>query len=261
MAMTFFACSKDDEPGNGSSNNKSEVTINVNGTTSTGAIFSAIDETTFYLDYVKYKIVDSHLEIIGYDPIEIGANVKPYATVVINGTVYNTRVIGRSAFYNCKQLKTISIPNTVIEIGKSSFGMCENLIEIVIPESITVINSSTFNSCTSLSKVTFPKNLADIYFYAFMDCSSLKEIVIPPSVENILECAFSGCDSLNDIYVAGTPYCAKDRINDYSQLVNMAGFSNYNSTLHVTKENYEWAKTTEPWCKFAKIIDDYTPKK
>lgn len=252
IAMTLFACSKDDEPGNGSSNNKSEVTVNTNGTTSTGAIFSAIDETTFYLDYVKYKIVDSHLEIIGYDPIEIGANVKPYATVIINGTAYNTRVIGKDAFGSCKQLETISIPSTVIDI-EASFIWCENLKEISIPESITKINESTFYGCTSLCQVSLPNTITSIGIYAFASCKSLREITIPNSVVIIGGYAFSGCDALVDIYIGGCP-----KADTYYYQTT---FSNYNATLHVTKENYEWAKTTEPWCEFSKIIDDYTPKK
>lgn len=65
LAVLMFSCSKDDEPGmNGGAENTSSVVINADGSTSTGAIFSMLDETTFFLDYIKYKVVDSHIEII-----------------------------------------------------------------------------------------------------------------------------------------------------------------------------------------------------
>lgn len=131
LAVCFVSCSKDDEPGNGgdpgtSTNpnqpeNNSSVTINSDGSTSTKAIFSPIDETTFYIDYVKYKIVDSHLEIIGYDPVELKGDVKPYASVKYLGTIYNTRIILEEAFRNCKTITGINISNTVTKIEELAF--------------------------------------------------------------------------------------------------------------------------------------------
>ncbi len=63
LAVSLVACSKDDEPENGGSKpgteqpeNNSSVTINPDGSTSTKSVFSPIDETTFYIDYVKSMI-------------------------------------------------------------------------------------------------------------------------------------------------------------------------------------------------------------
>lgn len=81
---------------------------------------------------MKYKIVDSHLEIIGYDPFELKGDVKPYASVKYLGTTYNTRIILEEAFRNCKTITGINIPNTVTEIGPVAFCGCKSLSDIYI---------------------------------------------------------------------------------------------------------------------------------
>ncbi|WP_300926898.1 leucine-rich repeat protein, partial [Duncaniella muris] len=89
----------------------------------------------FYRIIVKYKIVDSHLEIIGYDPVELKGDVKPYATVKYLGTTYNTRIIAEEAFRG-SSITSINIPNSVTEIGGSAFSGCSFLTSITIPNSV-----------------------------------------------------------------------------------------------------------------------------
>lgn len=282
LAMSLFSCSKNDEPGNGNqSDNNSKVTINANGTTSTGVSFSSIDETSFYLDYVKYKIVDSHLEIVGYDPIEIGSMVTPYATVVLNGTSYNTRVVGKQAFCDCENMTEINLPNTVTTIDDwYAFGFCVNLKKIRWPKELVRIGDHAFSDCTSLENVEVPDGIIDIPYALFDDCTNLKnvilspktqsigalafagctslmQIVIPGTVKEIRQAAFSGCESLTDIYVSGMPKC-EVYVNDLGQLINPV-FSWYTATLHVTKENYEWIKQAPVWSNFENIVADYNP--
>ena len=47
--------------------------------------------------------------------------------------------IGRSAFYNCKSLKGILIPDSVREIYESTFENCEKLSEIKLPTELEYI--------------------------------------------------------------------------------------------------------------------------
>ncbi len=210
LFISLNSCSSDEpknpeSPGGSISENNSSVIIKADGTTSTGVVFSPIDNTSFFLDFIKYEIVDSHLEIIGYDPIELAEHVRPYASVTYQGVTYQTRVIRRAVFYNCNRLKSIEIPNTVISIEKAATGSygafegCTNLTSVMLPESLETIGWCTFCGCTSLTSISFPESLETIDSSAFSGCTGLTSISLPESLETIGVSAFSGCTGLTSI--------------------------------------------------------------
>ena len=98
--------------------------------------------------------------------------------------------IGDSAFEDCSNLTSITIPNSVTEIGYSAFNGCTSLKTITIPNSVTSIGSSAFSGCTSLESITIPDSVTSIGNWAFENCSSLKSITILNSVTSIGSNAF-----------------------------------------------------------------------
>lgn len=225
LSIAMIACSKDDDPlMDGGAGNTSSVVINADGSTSTGAVFSMLDDTSFFLDYIKYKVVDSHLEIVGYDPYEIAPDVRPYASVTLGGVTYATRAIAPKAFSVCKKMRSIVIPQSVTSIGYLSFNYCSNLTdivlhdaikeightcfkectsltEIIIPNSVKVIDSHTFLGCIGLKKITLPNSITEIRPSAFLNCSYLEEITLPNSIKIMGEYAFKNCRSLKKIII------------------------------------------------------------
>ena len=57
------------------------------------------------------------------------------------------------AFAGCIGLKSVIIPNTIIEIAYAVFSGCTGLRSITIPESVTKIGFRTFSGCTGLTTV------------------------------------------------------------------------------------------------------------
>lgn len=57
------------------------------------------------------------------------------------------KVIGDWAFYWCRNLNSIDIPNSVTTIGDSAFAFCDSLTSINIPNSVTTIGDSAFWNC------------------------------------------------------------------------------------------------------------------
>ena len=54
------------------------------------------------------------------------------------------------AFYNCKNLKEVTISSTVTSIADYVFYRCRNLTKITIPNSVTSIGCDAFAECDSL---------------------------------------------------------------------------------------------------------------
>ena len=61
--------------------------------------------------------------------------------------------IARSAFYECTNLKSVIIPNSVTSIGKSAFKGCGSLTSVTIGNSVTYIGDDAFYNCANLLKI------------------------------------------------------------------------------------------------------------
>lgn len=118
-----------------------------------------------------------------------------------NGESFPVKEIEKSAFYNCKQLTSINLPNTITTIGNSAFEYCYKLASIVIPNSVTKIEDYTFLHCEELASVTLPAALTEIGDNAFKRCYKLSSITIPDNVTTIGKYAFDECKALTKIVI------------------------------------------------------------
>ncbi len=125
--------------------------------------------------------------------------------------------IGQAAFYDCKKLTNVTIPNSVTTIGDKAFDGCF-IKEITVPsialsyitkdtlESVTItsgedIPDSSFKDCKSLTSVTLPDGLTSIGENAFYNCTKLTSITIPNSVTTIGSAAFKFCEGLTSVNI------------------------------------------------------------
>lgn len=108
--------------------------------------------------------------------------------------------IGNQAFYQCSNLSSITIPESIEIIGQEAFYSCSNLTFINIPDNITSIENNTFTFCTGLSSITIPNNVTKIGSAAFSR-TGLRSLSIPKSVTSIGNSAFSSCEKIEAIIV------------------------------------------------------------
>lgn len=99
------------------------------------------------------------------------------------------KYVGKRAFYNNK-LEEIIFPDTQIEFGEDVFYECDNLKQVTIPDWMTVIPGGMFSFCHELENVIFPDGLREISATAFWG-SPLKEIVVQEGLETIGNLSFS----------------------------------------------------------------------
>ena len=89
----------------------------------------------------------------------------------------------------------------VVGIGEWAFYNCTNLTSVTIPESVTKICLLAFSNCTSLTNVTIPQSVTYISDFAFENCTSLTNVTVPESVTTFCLSAFSGCENIKDFYI------------------------------------------------------------
>ena len=99
------------------------------------------------------------------------------------GTTYTVKAIGVQAFYDCTDLTSVSIPNTVTSIGSvsagKSFANCINLSSIEIPDNVSTIGRQSFANCTGLRSVTIGKSVRSLHtgnYYAFQGCNGITDL-------------------------------------------------------------------------------------
>ena len=59
------------------------------------------------------------------------------------------------AFAYCKQLTSVTLPDSITSIGGGAFLACSQLTSVTLPESVVRIEDGAFSGCTELTSVTF----------------------------------------------------------------------------------------------------------
>ena len=181
--LCLTACSKDD---NDSSNDEKDtpqndeiaVVIGEDGKTSNGSLYVPIDDKSFYLDYIKYSVEESHLAVTGHDKTGLKKDAQIVSKITWKGTTYTVCTIKSRAFYDCKELLSITIPNSVTRIDTLSFYNCASLTGITFPNSMKYIGVAAFEGCDRLSSISIPSSVTTIELSAFSWCEALERIVV-----------------------------------------------------------------------------------
>lgn len=84
--------------------------------------------------------------------------------------------IGSYAFYNMKNLESVSIPSSVKSVGAFAFFQCDKLSSLTISEGVEYIYQRAFYGCDSLKTITFPASLVYIGAGAFYRCYDLQKV-------------------------------------------------------------------------------------
>ncbi len=156
----------------------------------------SIDKNAFdECNQLKYNWDNGRLLYLGNDENPFVALIKTrsnsYETYEINP---RCKYIASSAFSDCTELYSISIPDSVTSIGNKAFYGTK-LYDLIIPNSVTSIGEYAFYGC-SMPRIDIPNSVTHIGIGAFQNCRNLKKINISNSLTCIEAYTFSGCCSV-----------------------------------------------------------------
>ena len=146
--------------------------------------------------------------------------------------------IGNDAFWGCKSLTSIEIPNSVTSIGREVFYRCTGLTSVTIPNSVTSIGKGAFYGCTGLTSIEIPNSVTSIGDYAFLGCSSLTSIEIPNSVTSIGSSAFADCTGLTSVTIGNKKYKTQEVANGKCK-----AYKAFNADMICREFQYDEGKT------------------
>ena len=215
--------------------------------------FSAVTPSGQTLFYTIDTATNTTVSVVGFDNTQPLGNLTIPDTVTYGGNTYSVTSIGILAFYGCKGLTSVTIPNSVTSIGRAAFQACEGLTSVTIPNSVTSIGRAAFQACEDLTSVTMPNSITSIEPSTFAHCSSLTSVTIPNSVTSIGLGAFDFCTSLASLTIPSSvtsigtqAFC---RCTSLASLTIPSSVTSIgeNAFLYVKHIEYHGTATGGPW--------------
>lgn len=160
--------------------------------TVTESMVSGFEETSpnkWELHTVKYQAE--------YLPSMAFSGCEKLEKVILQGY----RRFGNCVFSDCRSLRDITLPSSLLVINDGTFTNCSSLRNLTLPEQITAIGANTFRNCESLEEVNIPPYVSSIGPSAFWNCSALTSVSLPDRLESIEGYAFRGCSALTEINI------------------------------------------------------------
>lgn len=164
---------------------------------------------------ITYKSTTYTVTTIGYEAYS-GAGIS---SISLPNTI---KTIAQEAFWDCLNLTSFTIPESVETIGRWAFAGC-GLTSIIIPNSVTSIDYSILSSCQSLTDVTLAEGLTDLGFAMFQNCNALEHITIPNSIKELPAVALSDCDNLVSVTLGtGVDTIGENAFSNSDKLARLA---------------------------------------
>ena len=181
---------------------------------------------------IYYNILSSNTVEVAAGPAGAYIGVINIPENVTSGSVtYDVVGIGVSAFENCVELTTVTMPESIENIGNFAMKGCTSLTSVTIPNVTITFGTNILENCTSLVTFDVPRYMTAIPVAFFKGCTSLQSITTTNSLVSILWSAFEGCTGLtSDNFDIPTSVQAIS----YNAFKNCTGLTNINIPEGVT---------------------------
>ena len=277
--LSFVSCDKNEK-----ADDVKEVSWSDVKRTSDGNRYIILDNNSVML--IRPTLVDSDFDAWN--------NMTSYVVlerVEIDGKMYAVTHLGDNIFGGCTSLRSLTIPEGVVNIGLEAFMECSSLVSITLPSSLEKLGGLSFVGCSSLTSLTvLSKKLNaslvnfqkldhltsltlcchEISGSTFSDYPELTEVILKDGVEIIGTGAFSGCKKLTLVDLPASiktinpqvfercpmltdVYCRTSEVLDITEDVFDWNLSD-NLTLHVPSALLDAYKAHKAWGRFHRIV-------
>lgn len=164
-----------------------------------GAIYETNNLFSLTVSFVGESTVENRF--IGY---VFGAENADYNDEFVPKSLRHITVSGSAsipdrAFASCEYITKINLSEGVESIGVRAFYSCRSLESVVLPNSLTAIKDDAFFACESMKSIDFGTGLEEIGMQAFFACSSLDNVKLPDKVTELKSSTFALCSSLTNV--------------------------------------------------------------
>ncbi len=119
--------------------------------------------------------------------------------VIINDGITH---IGENAFFEAKNLATITIPTSVISIGRDAFGSCLKMANVKFKGSTNEWASIDFEN--NVAAPFWDSNAPNRHFYFYGSNTATTVLVLTPGITEVKAYAFANANKLTDINIPGS---------------------------------------------------------
>lgn len=203
---------------------------------------------------------DTEIELSSKNNEEDGYNgdVVIPEEVTIEDQTYTVSSIGESAFAECTEMTSVSVPASITTIASTAFDGCTGLELLDMSENtaLTIIDGNTFSTCTALETVNFPTSLESIGTSAFANCANLSNMSLPCTTPPVLDNEnnpFEGVDATACIISIPT-----ESVSAYTQSDSWSKFvdPSAKSDIQISVVNNESENENVCTIKFKRFIEN-----
>ncbi len=203
---------------------------------------------------------DTEIELSSKNNEEDGYNgdVVIPVEVTIEDQTYTVSSIGESAFAECTEMTSVSVPASITTIASTAFDGCTGLELLDMSENtaLTIIDGNTFSTCTALETVNFPTSLESIGTSAFANCANLSNMSLPCTTPPVLDNEnnpFEGVDATACIISIPT-----ESVSAYTQSDSWSKFvdPSAKSDIQISVVNNESENENVCTIKFKRFIEN-----
>lgn len=142
-----------------------------------------------YTYYTELTLTSSNRSWVGYTGAS-NQSLNIPGFFKRGSTTYKVVAIGNECFWNCSDLVSVTVPDTVKTIGERAFSLSKNITTIRLPNGLTEIPKYMCSNCTKLSNIQIPSTVTSIGNYAF-DYTAITSITLPSGLKSLGTQAFA----------------------------------------------------------------------